>query len=121
MPQSAKRPCAATGCAALVARPDRYCAVHRKEKRAAIDRGRLSPSKRGYGWAWQRLRSHVLLMEPLCRECGAHGRVVAATDVDHITPKSQGGTDDLSNLQALCHSCHSAKTMREINEARIIG
>jgi len=121
MPQSALRPCAAQGCAALVGRGVRYCPAHAKQKRAAIDRGRLSPSKRGYGWAWQRLRTNVLLMEPLCRECRAWGRVVAATDVDHITPKSQGGTDDMTNLQALCHSCHSAKTMRELNEARIVG
>jgi len=114
MPQSARRPCAATGCAALVARGTRYCPAHAKEKRAALDRGRESSTQRGYGWAWQRLRSHVLMVEPLCRECAAWGRVVAATDVDHVTPKSQGGTDDLFNLQSLCHSCHSAKTMREL-------
>lgn len=34
-------------------------------------------------------------------------------EVDHILPKSQGGTDDRMNLQGLCRHCHSAKTMRE--------
>lgn len=30
-------------------------------------------------------------------------------EVDHIFPKSLGGTDDLSNHQALCYSCNAAK------------
>ena len=32
-----------------------------------------------------------------------------ALEVDHITPRSQGGTDDISNLQALCFSCNAMK------------
>lgn len=30
-------------------------------------------------------------------------------DVDHILPKRLGGTDDLSNLQALCQHCNRSK------------
>jgi 5-methylcytosine-specific restriction protein A len=29
---------------------------------------------------------------------------------DHIVPKTQGGTDDASNLQTLCERCHNVKT-----------
>lgn len=114
MPYAAKRPCAALGCAALVDR-GRYCAQHaRKQKRGLVpdQRGRSSAAL-GYGAAWQRLRRSIMAGEPLCRECAGRGRVVAAAHVDHIVPKSQGGTDDLDNLQPLCHACHTAKTNRE--------
>lgn len=36
-----------------------------------------------------------------------------ARDVDHIIPNSQGGTDDYSNLMALCSYHHSQKSGRE--------
>jgi len=39
--------------------------------------------------------------------------VEAAAEVDHIVPLARGGTHDLANLQPLCKSCHSKKTMRE--------
>ena len=33
--------------------------------------------------------------------------------VDHIRPRCEGGTNNLSNLQALCISCHGKKTALE--------
>jgi len=51
------------------------------------------------------LREH-----PLCDLCAVDGLVKAATDVHHLAPKREGGTDEESNLQALCHSCHSRIT-----------
>lgn len=56
--------------------------------------------------AWQRLRAYVLAVEPLCRDC-KH----VATDVDH--DDGNPGNNNPRNLVARCHSCHSAKTMRE--------
>jgi hypothetical protein len=32
-----------------------------------------------------------------------------ALEVDHIVPRNQGGSDDLSNLQSLCFRCYAAK------------
>lgn len=41
------------------------------------------------------------------------GRVKPATDVDHAD--GDPGNNMRSNLQSLCHECHSTKTMRERN------
>jgi hypothetical protein len=43
-----------------------------------------------------------------CECCGAHEHQ-RALEVDHIVPMNQGGSDDLSNLQALCFRCNAAK------------
>jgi len=51
-----------------------------------------------------------LRANPLCVECQATGRTEAATDVDHIVARRNGGGDDWDNLQSLCHSHHSKKT-----------
>jgi 5-methylcytosine-specific restriction endonuclease McrA len=32
-------------------------------------------------------------------------------DVDHIVPRSRGGTDNIENLQTLCRNCHRRKTL----------
>lgn len=44
----------------------------------------------------------------LCGNCGAPGH-----SVDHIVPRSQGGTSDKSNLQLLCERCHNTKSRKE--------
>ena len=83
----------------------RPCPVHARQ----ADRARgNSRTVRGYGWGWITMRARYLRMHPLCVACGA-----TASDVDHVIPKARGGTDDASNLQALCHACHSRKTARE--------
>ena len=38
----------------------------------------------------------------LCEKCGQ-----VAVDIHHKKYKSQGGTDDIDNLIALCRKCHS--------------
>jgi len=66
------------------------------------------------------LRPTQLLREPFCRICAQHGRRVRATDVDHIVDH-KGDWDkfsDRSNLESLCHSCHSRKTARELWQNR---
>jgi 5-methylcytosine-specific restriction protein A len=34
------------------------------------------------------------------------------TTADHIKPRAQGGTDADENMQALCKTCHAAKSGR---------
>jgi 5-methylcytosine-specific restriction protein A len=75
-----------------------------------------STTQRGYGNDWRRLRVIVMRRDRglcQCDECKKLGRIRVAHEVDHIIPKSQGGTDDLSNLQAINRECHKAKTARD--------
>ncbi|MEK6206913.1 MAG: HNH endonuclease signature motif containing protein [Chloroflexota bacterium] len=41
-------------------------------------------------------------------DCGRAGQVV-----DHILPRTQGGSDDHSDLRSMCRSHHNSRTMRE--------
>ena len=73
-----------------------------------------SRHERGYDYRWTKRREQVLRRDDgLCVPCRIKGRPTAATEVDHIIPKSQDGTDDYDNLQSICTSCHKAKTAQE--------
>lgn len=51
----------------------------------------------------------------LCTRKIAHGE---AWDVEHITPKALGGTDDASNLKPAHKDCHKPKTASDIKSIR---
>lgn len=51
-----------------------------------------------------------LARNPLCVVCGRLGRVRAATEVHHVKPIAEGGSDADENLMALCTPCHSRIT-----------
>jgi 5-methylcytosine-specific restriction protein A len=73
-----------------------------------------SSHERGYGYAWQKLRKQAMERDAyLCQPCQRKGRVTPARECDHIIPKAKGGTDALSNLQAICTLCHREKTIQE--------
>ncbi len=57
--------------------------------------------------------------EGICIGCDTHFpfRVM---DVDHILPKSRGGTDHLDNLQLLCSGCNRSKGGKTMAEWRTI-
>ena len=111
MPRMPNHPCAHPGCPTLVPRRKKYCSAHA----TAHEEDRLSPAARGYDHRWQKARKRFLQLHPLCEECKRKGRVVLATDVDHIKPHRGDPVLfwDIDNWQALCHSCHSQKTARE--------
>lgn len=75
-------------------------------------------TQRGYGYRWQKAREGYLAKHPLCVQCEREGKVVVATDIDHIIPHRGDETLfwDRTNWQPLCHSCHSVKTQKESNE-----
>lgn len=70
--------------------------------------------RRGYGYGWEVLRERILQRDcSLCQPCRRAGRITIGNAVDHIVPKTRGGTDDEANLQCICEPCHAAKTQRE--------
>lgn len=107
MPSRASHPCRSPHCIAMVTTP--YCPDHTRQPQPT-DRG--SSTAQGYGAAWRRIRAYYLAHEPLCRVCHDAGRTTLATDVDHIIPRTSGGSDGDANLQSLCHAHHSQKTAR---------
>lgn len=64
---------------------------------------------RAYNTAeYQRNRKIVLESNNyMCHYCNG-----PATTADHITPVSQGGTNELSNLLPACHDCNSTRQDR---------
>ncbi|MGI9097905.1 MAG: HNH endonuclease [Solirubrobacteraceae bacterium] len=50
-------------------------------------------------------RAQVLARDAYrCRFCGQ-----AATEVDHIVPSVDGGTNHVRGLRSLCHACHAKR------------
>ena len=82
--------------------------VGQRKRPRAPDTNRPSATARGYCSAgWKAARREVLLRDNYqCQVCKA---VVAGrrAHVDHIVPKSKGGSDEVANLRTLCVSCHS--------------
>lgn len=119
------RPCAHPGCPELVRTG--YCSKHRPKDRQR----RSAEAADWHTWytlpIWtDDLRPTQLLREPFCRECTRRAvrdglpylMRVRATDVDHIVPHRGVWSRfiDRSNLQSLCHACHSRKTMAEMTQ-----
>lgn len=106
------RPCRCPGCARLT--QETWCPIHKPQR---------APRRESAAWhdwyslpVWtDDLRPAQLLAEPFCRECARHGIRALATDVDHIRDHKGDWAmfTDRSNLQSLCHSCHSRKTMQD--------
>jgi hypothetical protein len=63
------------------------------------------------------IRYDVLKRDRTCRLCGA-GPDDAQLQVDHIVPRSKGGSNDLMNLQVLCAVCNRGKSNRDDTDLR---
>ena len=74
-----------------------------------------SRHQRGYGSAWEKLREQAFRRDAgICQYCRAKfGLVHLGTQVDHIVPKAQGGSDEIENLQTICDEGHKRKTAEE--------
>ncbi len=116
MPKSAPTPCRHPACGAVLDKPG-YCEAHGSAVHRDYGRARRGfDTERGFyqSAAWRAVRAAFLRAHPLCVGCETHGRVVAAFVADHVQPVKEGGARfEWSNLQALCVSCHNAKTAGE--------
>lgn len=52
-----------------------------------------------------------------CELCGVSTEF-RALEIDHIIPRSKGGSDDISNFQVLCTSCNGTKNNRDDTDFR---
>jgi HNH endonuclease len=113
MPARIPKACRKQGCKNTTTHSSGYCELHLGCGWQRHQQGKTA-SQRGYGSQWRALRTVALERDKyLCQECLKKGRYVTATTVDHIIAKAHGGSDNLSNLQSLCNSCHKFKTARE--------
>ncbi len=86
-------------CPAIIARGPR-CHLC-KAKRRTEGRPWEASRNETYYRAWGRCNQ--------CRKPITMGEM----ECDHIVPIARGGSDSMENLQALCVTCHKAKTKRE--------
>ena len=94
-------------------RPPTLGGLTRRNVPKLAEAKRGTSRQRGYTTEWSKLSKWYRQQHPLCEMCLKRDLLVAAECVDHIVPKAQGGTDDESNLQSLCWSCHSRKTAKD--------
>ena len=114
MPRKPKTPCRYQGCPELV--EGTYCDKHRQLINHDYNTQQRDKEASSFysSRPWRTLRAAKLSRTPLCEECMRQGKETPATMVDHITPIRQGGHAlDMENLQSLCWSCHSAKSVKE--------
>jgi 5-methylcytosine-specific restriction enzyme A len=104
MPYAPKRPCVDQPCAGFATRTGR-CLPHAQ----IYEQTRRPSVAERYGPDWSAKRRRVLARDPLCRLCGAEPSV----EVDHVLPRSAGGSNDEDNLQGLGRRCHAEKSTRE--------
>lgn len=52
-----------------------------------------------------------------CELCGISAEI-KALEVDHILPRKHRGSDDITNLQALCYTCNASKRDRDATDFR---
>ncbi len=55
------------------------------------------------GWTWGEIRNRVHERDGASVRCGSDRRL----QVHHRVPLAAGGSNELSNLELLCHRCHT--------------
>jgi 5-methylcytosine-specific restriction protein A len=97
----ARRPCLTCG---TPTGGTRCPTCHRNHDRTR----RPTPNQRGYDATYKAARRAILAGGPACAIC----HTAPATTIDHITPVSLGGSNELTNLRPACHPCNSGRGNR---------
>jgi hypothetical protein len=77
-----------------------------------VEESRQRKQKKRATRGWMALRFAIMKRDEYrCRLCGKAARddIDTRLEVDHITPRSKGGTNDPSNLWTLCFDCNRGK------------
>jgi diadenosine tetraphosphate (Ap4A) HIT family hydrolase len=84
------------------------------------DRGKtvFDHRRRTSGYVSGTIKYEILKRARFCCELCGISAYKKALEVDHIIPRSHGGSDDKSNLQALCYSCNAMKRDRDDTDFR---
>lgn len=71
----------------------------------------MTTDRPALGRPWRRTLTRILTRDPTCQlqlpGCTHHSQTA-----DHITPRSQGGTDQDHNLRGACHHCNQQRNNR---------
>jgi 5-methylcytosine-specific restriction protein A len=93
--------------------------AHKVKRDSFGDARRGTRHQRGYGTEWDKRRARILARDcGICQACLAAGHVHQGTEVDHIVPKAEGGTESDDNLQTICKAAHRVKTQQEAARGR---
>lgn len=83
---------------------------------AAARMARYRESGGGDPHGWNAIRHRILKRDgAMCAYCGSLARTV-----DHVVPRSRGGSHDDANLVACCWLCNSRKCSRTPDEAGMV-
>jgi 5-methylcytosine-specific restriction endonuclease McrA len=69
--------------------------------------------QRGELWGYE---VKEYLLEKWGRRCVYCGKEGVPLEIDHVVPKSRGGTDRVSNLTIACHKCNQKKGNQPVEE-----
>ena len=123
MPWKTKRACAVSICPNPAAPGKSRCAGHAKQHETAYERKRAPKTAIYRTPEWRAIRKEAIarnmiahgVYAPVCVACNARLYEPGSIHCDHIKPHKgdMGLFLNVDNVQILCRSCHSRKTVQE--------
>jgi len=102
-------------CAKPAIPPSSRCEKHQTEAQRRYRSRSWRPRPDLHTNAWTELSRRIRAERPVCELPGCSR---PSASVDHVVPNYLGGSDELSNLRALCAEHHQRKSASEGGRAR---